>query len=407
MLYRALRVIAPEGGYSIAGIKDFPDQKNISAYAVEGTKYMSKLGIIKGDNNGNFMPKATTTAQEATGYGAATREASILMSVRSYDQIESGALGTPTGDGSATPPASSATQPAKPSQPSQTVTESGSIVGKWGKGVAGTTYNIITRSFDFGIYGTEQEYQFNSDGTFTELIKTGSGSVTSIAGNYTVSGDRITFTYKGSKSSSDFGKTWSEGKTRQPASHYYELGKDGDGRYLMIGLEDATPPLDTGSNAVSYSFRGAIEDSKTSSAAAPEATVPAPDPAKESGELAEWLIGTWGYSNSGGWGSNAHLEMMYEFKKDGTFYKVLAPMISGARTGNVFEGKYKISGDKLTLYDQLKSVGPAKSYFDKIWYFEMESYDTKDVPVEDSEYKISRTDEGALIMDDVEFERGR
>ncbi|MEA4848163.1 MAG: S-layer homology domain-containing protein, partial [Clostridiaceae bacterium] len=269
MLYRALRVIAPEGGYSIAGIKDFPDQKNISAYAVEGTKYMSKLGIIKGDNNGNFMPKATTTAQEATGYGAATREASILMSVRSYDQIESGALGTPTGDGS------------------------------------------------------------------------------------------------------------------------------------------ATPPLDTGSNAVSYSFRGAIEDSKTSSAAAPEATVPAPDPAKESGELAEWLIGTWGYSNSGGWGSNAHLEMMYEFKKDGTFYKVLAPMISGARTGNVFEGKYKISGDKLTLYDQLKSVGPAKSYFDKIWYFEMESYDTKDVPVEDSEYKISRTDEGTLIMDDVEFKRGR
>jgi len=45
---------------------------------------MSKLGIIKGDDKGYFMPKATTTAQQATGYGTATREAAILMSVRTY-----------------------------------------------------------------------------------------------------------------------------------------------------------------------------------------------------------------------------------------------------------------------------------------------------------------------------------
>ncbi len=257
MLYRALKAIAPGGSYSIAGIKDFPDQKNISAYAVEGAKYMSKLGIIKGDNNGNFMPKATTTAQEATGYGAATREASILMSVRSYDQIESGALGTPTGDGYATQPAkpNEPAQPMKPIQPSQTSMGNSSIVGKWGKGMTGAMYNIGTGSFDFGIYGTEQEYQFDSDGTFTILLKTGSGSVTSITGNYTVSSDKITFIYTGSKSSSDFGKTWSEGNTIKPASYYYELGKDDDGRYLIIGLEDAIPPLDTETNAVQYSFR--------------------------------------------------------------------------------------------------------------------------------------------------------
>jgi len=65
-------------------VPDFPDQKNIDSWAVEGTKYMSKLGIIKGDDKGYFMPKATTTAEQATGYGTATREAAILMSVRTY-----------------------------------------------------------------------------------------------------------------------------------------------------------------------------------------------------------------------------------------------------------------------------------------------------------------------------------
>lgn len=87
MLYRAIRAIAPEVDYSVAGVKDFPDQKQISSWAVEATKYMSKIGIIKGDTSGNFMPKATTSAQQATGYGMATREAAILMTVRAYDKI--------------------------------------------------------------------------------------------------------------------------------------------------------------------------------------------------------------------------------------------------------------------------------------------------------------------------------
>ena len=87
MLYRAIRAIAPNGDYSVAGVKDFPDQKQISSWAVEATKYMSKIGIIKGDAGGNFMPKATTSAQQAAGYGMATREAAILMTVRAYDKI--------------------------------------------------------------------------------------------------------------------------------------------------------------------------------------------------------------------------------------------------------------------------------------------------------------------------------
>jgi len=252
MLFRAIKAIHPGGDYSVAGIPDFPDQKDIANYAVEAAKYMSKLGIVKGDTKGYFMPKATTTAQEAAGYGMATREAAILMSVRTYgqmDTIKAAPVVTPA------PAAAQPIQTVKPTEPSQPVTESGSIVGKWGKGKAGATYNALTRSFDFGVYGTEQEYQFNSDGTFTELIKTGSGSVISIAGDYTVSGGMLTLTYKSSKESSDFGNTWVEGKTRQPASHHYEIGEDGENSYLMIGLEGATPPLDPETNAARYWLR--------------------------------------------------------------------------------------------------------------------------------------------------------
>lgn len=88
MLFRAIKAIAPNGNYSISDVKDFPDQKFISSWASEATKYMFKIGIIKGDSAGNFMPKATTTVQQASGYGMATREAAILMTVRTYDKLK-------------------------------------------------------------------------------------------------------------------------------------------------------------------------------------------------------------------------------------------------------------------------------------------------------------------------------
>jgi hypothetical protein len=86
MLFRAIKAIHPQGDYSVAGARDFPDQKNISSWAVEATKYMNKVGIITGDAKGNFMPKATTPAQEAAGYGMATREQAIALSVRTHDK---------------------------------------------------------------------------------------------------------------------------------------------------------------------------------------------------------------------------------------------------------------------------------------------------------------------------------
>ncbi len=88
MLYRTIKAIAPDGEYSITGVKDFKDQLDISGWAVDATKYMYKMSIIKGDAEGRFMPKANPTALQATTYGKATREAAILMSVRTYDILK-------------------------------------------------------------------------------------------------------------------------------------------------------------------------------------------------------------------------------------------------------------------------------------------------------------------------------
>lgn len=89
MLFRAIKAMKPNADFSTAGVKNFPDQSNISGWATEATKYMFKIGIITGDSKGNFMPKATTTAQEASGYGMATREQAIALSVRSYEKVPS------------------------------------------------------------------------------------------------------------------------------------------------------------------------------------------------------------------------------------------------------------------------------------------------------------------------------
>jgi len=105
MLFRAIKALYPQADYSIADVKDFPDQKYISPWAVEAAKYMNKIGIIVGDAKGNFMPKATTKAQEAAGYGMAAREQAIAMSLRTYDkapQIKSsggGSSGTQANSG--------------------------------------------------------------------------------------------------------------------------------------------------------------------------------------------------------------------------------------------------------------------------------------------------------------------
>lgn len=84
-LFRVVRLILPEdANYDVSGIPDFPDQKDISDWALQAAKYMYGIGVIAGDGNGNFMPRATANAAQAAGYGQATREQAIVMSGRTY-----------------------------------------------------------------------------------------------------------------------------------------------------------------------------------------------------------------------------------------------------------------------------------------------------------------------------------
>jgi hypothetical protein len=48
---------------------------------------MSRLGFIPGNANGEFMPGPLTPAHQATGCGMASREAAVLMTIRTYGKI--------------------------------------------------------------------------------------------------------------------------------------------------------------------------------------------------------------------------------------------------------------------------------------------------------------------------------
>jgi len=233
MLFRTIKAIHPDGDYSIVGIKDFPDQKDISSFAVEGTKFMSKLGIIKGDSNGNFMPKATTPAQTAASYGMATREAALLMGVRTYDKMDE--IKASSGN---TAPADNDI----------------SIIGTWVMGtLTGGSFNAGTGKYEGGMSGLGMMYTFNPDGTYTSL------SIWSEAiwgtGRYSIKDGMLTLTDRNAENSSDDGKTWSAKETIPDASAYFDVGTDESGKYLLIGEEGAAPPLIDKKNALKYSFR--------------------------------------------------------------------------------------------------------------------------------------------------------
>lgn len=89
MLSRAIRIMVPSADFSTDAAPSFKDEKNISNWALEHVKYMSKTGIIKG-SDGNFMPKAITSAQIAEGYANTTREQAIAMGVRTFEIYKTG-----------------------------------------------------------------------------------------------------------------------------------------------------------------------------------------------------------------------------------------------------------------------------------------------------------------------------
>ncbi len=88
MLFRTIKLIIPNGDFSVAGVEDFADQKLIFPNFVESTKYMKKIGIVLPDAKGNFNPKASTPADEAANIGMALRQQAIAMSVRTYEKLK-------------------------------------------------------------------------------------------------------------------------------------------------------------------------------------------------------------------------------------------------------------------------------------------------------------------------------
>ncbi len=225
MLFRTIQAIAPDRDYSVTGVKNFPDQKNISPYAIEATKFMSKIGIIKGDASGNFMPKATTSLQTASGYGMATREASILMSVRTYDNMNN------TSSVSNTIP-----QPKTPST-------ANSLIGVWShEGTNGTLVDPSTGYITGSIYNGEW-YLFRENATFRYvLVSSGqfiSGGLVQ-EGKYTITGNDILLsTVKESwyPNPAATGQTASyKNKTIVDQVHTYTL-KD-NGTTMVIDLSD-------------------------------------------------------------------------------------------------------------------------------------------------------------------------
>lgn len=76
MMYRAVGVINPNADLSTQGAEKFSDEKLISAWALDPVKFMSKNGLLKG-NNGYVDPKGTTT-----------REQAVLIVLRTYEKYK-------------------------------------------------------------------------------------------------------------------------------------------------------------------------------------------------------------------------------------------------------------------------------------------------------------------------------
>lgn len=65
MIVKTLQACYPNIIIDISGQPDFKDQAQFAAYAIERAKFMAKYGITAGDGQGNFLPTATCTRQEA------------------------------------------------------------------------------------------------------------------------------------------------------------------------------------------------------------------------------------------------------------------------------------------------------------------------------------------------------
>lgn len=74
MLYRTIKVIKPDENMSVVGASSFSDEKEVSAWALDSLKYMSKQGYLLG-SGGKINPK-----------GLCTREMAVIIANRIYNK---------------------------------------------------------------------------------------------------------------------------------------------------------------------------------------------------------------------------------------------------------------------------------------------------------------------------------
>ena len=81
--------IENDDNYTInySGVQKFADDDQISEYAKPSVYFLVKYGVLSGVGNNMFDPKNSTPAQEAAGYANATREQAVVMSLRSFQNL--------------------------------------------------------------------------------------------------------------------------------------------------------------------------------------------------------------------------------------------------------------------------------------------------------------------------------
>lgn len=134
------------------------------------------------------------------------------------------------------------------------------ILGRWFIGsISGGRYNTVTGRYE-GASGIGVMYFYEKDGSYAEIIVNnlpyGGTWSAYVSGQYRLKDNKITYSKSVSEESNDDGKTWSKKKSLPDHTDYVEFGTDEVGKYMLVGLDGATPPLDPETNAAKYRFAG-------------------------------------------------------------------------------------------------------------------------------------------------------
>lgn len=150
-------------------------------------------------------------------------------------------------------------QPDQPNQTPQPVQDtpaeqaaSGSIVGTWASGNAAGKYSPAAGRYE-GVSGMGLLYTFQADGTFAQLTIFGKYIFTT--GKYSIKDGLLTLTDRVCEESDDNGASWGAKENLPDASSYFDTGTGDSGKYLLLGQEDATPPLNAPANALKFSLK--------------------------------------------------------------------------------------------------------------------------------------------------------